>query len=77
MASLIRHYQRLTGEVLEDADEMQSEMQPGGVTWLQPLVDSNAFTVITLGLLGGNLVVMCMPYAGQSDEYADCICDDL
>jgi hypothetical protein len=56
--------------MLEDADEMQSEMQPGGVKWLQPLVDSNAFTVITLGLLGGNLVVMCMPYAGQSDEYA-------
>ena len=72
MASLIRHYQRLTGEVLEDSDEMQSERQPGGATWLQPLVDSSAFTVITLGLLGGNLVVMCMPYAGQSDEYAQC-----
>jgi hypothetical protein len=25
MASRIRHYQRLTGEVLEDADEMQSD----------------------------------------------------
>ena len=42
----------------------------GGLHCLRPLVTSRPFLYVTLGLLVVNVVLMCMPYAGQSAAYA-------
>ena len=41
----------------------------GGRECLRPLVESKGFTYLSLTFLVLNVVVMCMPYEGQSAEY--------
>ena len=41
----------------------------GGFRSLRPLVDSKAFSYMTIIVLLCNLILMCMPYAGQSEAY--------
>ena len=43
---------------------------PGGLPFLRPIVESDPFSYFTVFLLLGNMVIMCMPYAGQSEEYS-------
>ena len=42
----------------------------GGCRCLRPLVTSQSFLYVTLSFLVINVVIMCMPYAGQSEAYA-------
>ena len=44
------------------------QRQEGGMKFLKPLVASEAFMAITLLFLCINVVLMCMPYASETEE---------
>ena len=50
------------------------KLPPGkhaGMRFLRPVVDSKLFSYLTVVVLLCNLVIMCMPYAGQSEAYGE------
>ena len=61
-------YAKLPFGAKDAAEEEEKAELISGIPWLQPIVDSQTFLYATIGVLFGNMVVMCMPYQGKQQH---------
>ena len=53
---------------LEEDGSTSPPTQKGGIKCLKPIVESESFISITLLFLMINVLIMCLPYAGQPES---------
>ena len=69
----INQYQRVLEADIEELPDPKKPAGIRGIVWLRPVVESPLFQTASTLFLTINVVVMCLPFAGETEAYRELV----